>query len=109
VVHRLRQWYERRQQAFEDELNFPDEVSVPPGTAARVRFMKYVRKGTSTVAVFLTLLCRYRGLESFRNSPWDPREDLPSEYNSIVMFKSLKRSRQSAWAVEGEVQVRLCG
>lgn len=44
----------------------PDEVEVPMDQPARYRFVKY------------------RGLQSFRSSPWDPKENLPLEYASLV-------------------------
>ena len=30
---------------------------------------------------------KYRGLQSFRSSPWDPKENLPLEYSSLYQFE----------------------
>ncbi|KAM4566344.1 pre-rRNA-processing protein TSR1 homolog [Odontesthes bonariensis] len=54
---------------------FPDEVDTPLETPARVRFQ------------------RYRGLKSFRSSPWDPMENLPLDYSRIFQFQSFERTR----------------
>lgn len=54
---------------MEEEAEYfeaPDEVEVPLDQPARYRFIKY------------------RGLQSFRSSPWDPKENLPVEYASLV-------------------------
>ena len=53
---------------------FPDEVDTPKDQPARVRFQKY------------------RGLKSFRTSPWDKYENLPLEYSKIFQFDDLKRT-----------------
>ncbi|KAM8853423.1 pre-rRNA-processing protein TSR1 homolog [Synchiropus picturatus] len=55
---------------------FPDEVDTPLDTAARIRFQ------------------RYRGLKSFRSSPWDPLENLPVNYSRIFQFQSFDRTRR---------------
>ena len=37
---------------------------------------------------------RYRGLKSFRSSPWDAREGLPQEYSSTFAFENFKRAHK---------------
>lgn len=37
---------------------------------------------------------RYRGLKSFRASPWDAMENLPLNYSRIFQFQSFDRTRR---------------
>ena len=55
---------------------YPDEVDTPVDAPARMRFQKY------------------RGLKSFRSSPWDPKENLPSEYSRIFQFQNFMKSKK---------------
>nr|XP_061797807.1 pre-rRNA-processing protein TSR1 homolog [Nerophis lumbriciformis] len=55
---------------------FPDEVDTPLDVDARIRFQ------------------RYRGLKSFRSSPWDPMENLPHNYSRIFQFQNFERTRR---------------
>ncbi|NXY80989.1 TSR1 protein, partial [Alcedo cyanopectus] len=69
------QMLERYRQERMDEM-FPDEVDTPRDVPARVRFQKY------------------RGLKSFRTSPWDPKENLPRDYARIFQFQDFSRTRK---------------
>jgi pre-rRNA-processing protein TSR1 len=74
---RLKEYLEREKEA-RDHLQFPDEIDTPQYIPASQRFAKY------------------RGLKSFRNSPWDPYENLPVDYARIFQFQNFKRSRRRA-------------
>lgn len=54
----------------QEDMEFPDEVDTPLEVPARERFQ------------------RYRGLKSWRTSPWDPYEDLPVEYSRVWEFEA---------------------
>ncbi|XP_071442696.1 pre-rRNA-processing protein TSR1 homolog [Hetaerina americana] len=56
------------------EIMFPDEVDSVHN--ARVRYQKY------------------RGLKSFRTSPWDPKENLPQDYARIFQFQNFEQTRR---------------
>ena len=60
--------------AARTNAQFPDEVDTPMDVAARVRFQKY------------------RGMKSFRTSPWDKYENLPVEYSRIFQFEDIRRT-----------------
>ncbi|KAJ2441315.1 ribosome biogenesis protein tsr1, partial [Coemansia sp. RSA 2424] len=54
----LKAYLKERERQNRDDVNFPDEVDTPMEISARKRF------------------ARFRGLQSFRTSPWDPYENL---------------------------------
>lgn len=63
---------------------FPDEIDTPMDQAARIRFQKY------------------RGLRSFRTSPWDKMENLPVEYARIFQFEDMKRTMKKVVREQAE-------
>ncbi|XP_065064178.1 pre-rRNA-processing protein TSR1 homolog [Rhopilema esculentum] len=71
---------ERRQleiyRAERENEMFPDEMDTPLDIPARVRFQ------------------RYRGLKSFRSSPWDSKENLPYDYARIFQFQNFLRMKK---------------
>lgn len=72
---RLDSWRNREREE-EDDLAFPDEIDTPKEVSARTRFQ------------------RYRGMRSFRTSPWDPFENLPRDYARIFQFEDFKRTER---------------
>lgn len=66
---------QRRQQREEEgvpEDVVDDYVDTPSDTSARARF------------------ARYRALQSFRSSQWNPKENLPEQYGRIFNFQDMK-------------------
>ncbi|KAJ1660572.1 ribosome biogenesis protein tsr1 [Dispira simplex] len=78
ALEELKQRQRIRREANKEDLEFPDEVDTPMDFPARLRFQKY------------------RGLHSFRTSPWDPYENLPLDYGRIFQFPSYKRAQRRA-------------
>lgn len=69
--------------AKEDD-EFPDEVDTPFDVSARKRF------------------ARYRALQSFRTSPWHPKENLPLDYARIYQFENYNGAQKRVLA-EGKL------
>ncbi|CAK1552832.1 unnamed protein product [Leptosia nina] len=74
-AHEEHEMLKKLAEAREDR-QFPDEVDTPQDVPARERFN------------------RYRGLESFRTSSWDPKENLPADYARIFQFENYERTRK---------------
>jgi pre-rRNA-processing protein TSR1 len=75
-INSRQKYYLKKKRDERDDLEFPDEVHVPTEIPARIRFQKY------------------RGLQNFLHSPWDPYENLPPEYAKIFQFQNFSRSRK---------------
>ncbi|KAJ7354686.1 ribosome biogenesis protein tsr1 [Mycena albidolilacea] len=71
----LESWRNRKREE-EDDLIFPDEIDTPKDIPAQTRFQ------------------RFRGMRSFRTSPWDPYENLPRDYARIFQFEDFKRTER---------------
>ncbi|KIY70613.1 ribosome biogenesis protein tsr1 [Cylindrobasidium torrendii FP15055 ss-10] len=69
--------WRKREREEEDDLKFPDEIDTPQEVAARVRFQ------------------RFRGMRSFRTSPWDAYENLPRDYARLFQFEDYKRTERN--------------
>lgn len=68
-----------------DDVLYPDEFELTHDVPARRR------------------LAKYRGLKSFRTSPWDPKEDLPLDYARVFAFENFKRAQKRALALSNKV------
>lgn len=68
-----------------DDVLYPDEFELTHDVPARQR------------------LAKYRGLKSFRTSPWDPKEDLPLDYARVFAFENFKRAQKRALALSNKV------
>ncbi|CAG7818165.1 unnamed protein product [Allacma fusca] len=82
------EWEDEQEQlkvarAARTEAEFPDWIDTPMDIPAKVRFQ------------------RYRGLQSFKKSAWDPYENLPKEYAKIFQFQNF---RQAYKKILGEEQ-----
>jgi pre-rRNA-processing protein TSR1 len=71
-----RQTYLKTKSASQEYEKFPDEFELTPNQPGRVRLQKY------------------RGLKSYRSSPWDPKENLPLDYAKIYQFKDFKLTQR---------------
>lgn len=80
---------ERHHQSL-DDASFPDEVDTPLHIPARERF------------------ARYRGMKSFRTSPWDAYEGLPEEYGKCFEVKDWKGMGRKMEDRAGKEGVEVC-
>eukprot|EP00941_MAST-03F_sp_MAST-3F-sp1_P006301 g6301.t1 len=71
---------EKLREAEAEDREFEDEVDTPLDQPAAERF------------------ARYRGLKSFRTSPWDVKESLPSEYARIFEFEDFPNMQKQVLA-----------
>ncbi|XP_078043045.1 tsr1 ribosome assembly factor [Augochlora pura] len=80
-----------RLRMIKQNIEFPDEMDTPQDMLAKVRFQKY------------------RGLESFRMSPWDPKENLPLDYARIFQFENFDRTRKRIYKESQEIEGAMPG
>ncbi|KAI0222561.1 ribosome biogenesis protein tsr1 [Massospora cicadina] len=82
-------YVKQRQEEFQTDRQFPDEVDTPRETPARIRFQ------------------RYRGLLSMRTSPWDAYENLPADYSRIFQFQNFARTRRRVLALAEDAPAKV--
>jgi pre-rRNA-processing protein TSR1 len=80
-----REELERRRRSAKDEMEFPDEVQVEEGEQASARFQ------------------RYRSLKSFRQTYWDPKENLPDDYATLYHFSNFRATAKAVRADQREI------
>ncbi|CAB4057076.1 TSR1 [Lepeophtheirus salmonis] len=85
-VNEERDTFKKIQDARMDAM-FPDEIDTPVDKLAKVRFQ------------------RYRGLKSFRTSPWDPKENLPYDYARIFQFENFDRTKKKVLSPSGDDEI----
>ena len=81
----------------QDEFEFEDEVDYPPSEKLSKRFSKY------------------KSLKSFKNSDWDPYENLPEDFKKLFFFKefpkvmkaSIHKAKEEAFVYNGFF-VKIC-
>lgn len=76
LIVRYTAYLKEREKAAAEDAHFPDEIDTPLHIPARTRFQ------------------RYRGLKSFRTSPWDPYENLPIDYAKIFQFENYQGTKR---------------
>ncbi|ETI20222.1 hypothetical protein G647_08256 [Cladophialophora carrionii CBS 160.54] len=79
-ARQLEEFRATRKKQAEEDLEFPDEIELPPDVLARER------------------LAKYRGLKSLRTSEWNHAEDIPhqpQEYTRLLQVPEYKKSYNS--------------
>ena len=54
----------------------------------------YKMQSVIVAKALYVFLCRYRGLQSFHSSLWDPKENLPPNYARIFQFDNFRRTQK---------------
>jgi pre-rRNA-processing protein TSR1 len=75
----------------DDDAMFPDEMDTPHDKPARDRF------------------ARFRALQSFRSSPWHPKENLPHDYSRIFQFENFSNVQRNVLGASEMVQQEAVG
>jgi hypothetical protein len=71
-----------------------------------MQWMCYIQMDTPLDVPARKRFEKYRGLKSFRTTPWDPKESLPVDYARIFAFANLKRAMKKAKATQADVELR---
>lgn len=70
----------------DDDAMYPDEMDTPTDRTARDRF------------------ARFRALQSFRSSPWHPKENLPHDYSRIFQFDNFPNVQKNVLGASAHVE-----